>query len=68
MKEYRIENYPHLLAASHVSEICSCHLTTAYEIMKEPHRPRWQNGRKVRLHRDVFFEQIKEESMVKVSQ
>ena len=58
-------DYPPLLSASHVAEICSCHRSTAYEIMQEPHRPVWRNGSKVRLHRDLFFAQLAEESKPK---
>ncbi|RCW44264.1 hypothetical protein DFP97_112128 [Paenibacillus prosopidis] len=57
-----MKEYPLLLSASHVAEICSCHRSTAYEIMKEPHRPVWRHGSKVRLHRDLFFAQLEEES------
>lgn len=57
--------YPPLLSASHVAEICSCHRSTAYEIMQEPHRPVWRNGNKVRMHRDLFFAQLAEESKPK---
>lgn len=56
------KEYPMLLTASHVAEICGCSRSTAYEIMREPHRPRWQNGDKVRLHRDAFFAQLLDES------
>lgn len=57
-----MKEYPILLSAAHVAEICSCHRSTAYEIMKEPHRPVWRHGSKVRLHRDLFFAQLEEES------
>lgn len=57
-----MKDYPPLLTATHISEILSCHRTTAYEIMREPHRPVWRNGKKVRLHRDLFLKQLEEES------
>lgn len=50
------------LTAKHVAHICSCHITTAYAIMRQPHRPTWRNGNMVRLHRDIFFKQLAEES------
>lgn len=60
-----VKEYPILLSATHVAEICSCHRATAYAIMKDPHRPIWRNGSMVRLHRDLFFAQLEEESMPK---
>lgn len=56
------KEYPPLLSVSHVMDICECSRSSAYAIMREPHRPRWQNGDKVRLHRDAFFQQLHEES------
>ncbi|UVI31177.1 helix-turn-helix domain-containing protein [Paenibacillus spongiae] len=56
------EQYPPLLTAKHVAQICSCHINTAYEIMKQPHRPVWKQGKMVRLLRDDFLEQLKQES------
>lgn len=58
----KTKEYPPLLTAIHVAEICSCSRASAYEIMRQPHRPRWQDGDKVRLHRDRFFEQLEEEA------
>lgn len=54
--------YPPLLTAKHIAEICSCHITTAYNIMIQPNRPIWRNGKMVRMHRDLFFEQLAIES------
>jgi hypothetical protein len=54
--------YPPLLSAKHIAHICSCHITTAYKIMEQKHRPVWRNGKMVRLHRDVFLAQLAEES------
>lgn len=54
--------YPPLLAARHIAEICSCCETTAYEIMQQPHRPVWKKGKMTRLHRDLFLKQLEEES------
>lgn len=59
------KEYPPMLSASHVAEICGCNRSAAYEIMKQPHRPRWQNGSKVRLHRDLFLQQLEEEARAK---
>jgi len=56
------EQYPPLLTAKHIAEICSCHITTAYEIMSQTHRPVWRHGKMVRLHRDAFFAQLEKES------
>lgn len=56
MNQYQ---YPPLLTAKHIAEICSCHITTAYEIMKQPQRPVWRNGKMVRMLRDEFLEQLK---------
>lgn len=64
-EESRTREYPPLLTASDVAEILSCHKTTAYEIMKDPHRPVWKHGKTVRLHRDLFFKQLEEEAMPK---
>lgn len=54
--------FPPLLTAKHVAMICSVHIKTAYEIMKQPNRPVWRNGSKVRMHRDAFLAQLAEES------
>jgi hypothetical protein len=54
--------YPILLGATHIAEICNCSRSTAYEIMRQPGRPRWKNGKKVRLHRDLFFAQLEQEA------
>lgn len=59
------EIYPPLLSAKHVAKICSCHITTAYEIMRQTHRPQWHKGRMIRLHRDAFLAQLAEESAPK---
>lgn len=56
-----MQEYPPLLTAKHLSEILSCHITTAYEVMQQPHRPVWRNGRQVRMHRDLFLKQLEEE-------
>lgn len=56
------KDYPMLLTATHVAEICGCSRSSAYTIMSEPHRPRWENGDKVRLHRDIFFAQLLDEA------
>jgi hypothetical protein len=56
------KEYPMLLTATHVAEICGCSRSAAYTIMREPHRLRWENGEKVRLYRDAFFAQLLEES------
>lgn len=53
--------YPPLLSATHIAEICSCSRTTAYEIMRQKHRPTWKYGKVTRLHRDLFFAQLAEE-------
>lgn len=57
-----VKEYPILLGAVHIAEICGCSRSSAYEIMREPGRPRWVNGKKVRLHRDLFFAQLEQES------
>lgn len=56
------EVLPPLLSYLHVMFICSCSEPTAYEIMKEPHRMVWHRGKMIRLHRDSFLEQLKNES------
>jgi len=56
------KQYPPLLTAKHVSEICSCHINTAYGIMRQSHRPVWKNGKMIRLHRDSFLQQLEQES------
>jgi len=56
------EEYPPLLTAEHVAHILSCHVRTAYEVMRQPHRPRWQMGKMVRLVRDEFLQQLADES------
>ena len=56
------QQYPPLLTAEHVAHILSCHERTAYEIMQQPHRPLWKLGKMVRLHRDLFLEQLAEET------
>lgn len=61
------EQYPPLLTAKHIAHICSCHITTAYEIMRQPHRPVWRQGKMVRIYRDAFLAQLAEESGVKES-
>lgn len=55
-------NYPELLGASDVAKICGCSRPTAYVIMNEPHRPQWRKGKMLRLHRDLFLEQLRQES------
>jgi hypothetical protein len=54
---------PPLLSAKHVMYICSCSRPTAYEIMNQPHRVVWQNGKGTmkRLLRDTFLEQLEQE-------
>lgn len=54
--------YPPLLSAKHIMNILSCSRPTAYEIMKQPHRPVWKHGKTVRLHRDLFLTQLEQES------
>lgn len=59
---------PPLLTSTHIMFIFSCSRPKANEIMKEPHRPVWipPGGRKpkdiLRLHRDLFLEQLEQES------
>lgn len=56
------KEYPILLTATHVAEICGCSRSSAYVIMRQPHRPRWDHGDKVRVYRDEFIAQIMEEA------
>lgn len=55
---------PPLLKVSHIQKILSCGKSKAYEIMHEPHRPRWNHPTLVRIHRDAFLQQLEEESKV----
>ena len=58
---------PPMLNYQHVMFICSCSEPTAYEIMKEGHRPIWRRGKMIRLHRDPFLEQLKNECKPAIS-
>lgn len=65
MDQIKPIEYPPLLSAKHIMEICSVSRPTAYEIMKQPHRPRWKEGEGLglkRLHRDLFLQQLELES------
>lgn len=55
------EKYPPLLTARHVSEIVGCHIKTAYAMFNDKRRPVWRQGRTVRMLRDEFLEQLKNE-------
>jgi hypothetical protein len=53
---------PPLLSAKHIMFICSCSRSKAYDIMFEPHRIVWRNGKNVRLLKEPFLNQLVEES------
>lgn len=62
------EQYPPLLSVKHIMHIMSCSKTKAYDIMNEPHRLVWQQGKREtkRLYRDAFLEQLAQECTLNV--
>lgn len=63
------EVLPPYLTTKHVMFIMTCSRPKAEEIMKQPHRQIWQErpGGIIRLHRDTFLEQLKNECKPAIS-